>query len=519
MSLDYKPDTRETALLDEYERLQAYLEKPSLWVKDHVDIELAKYRARGEIDAFLRSKEDNSHTWLRQNRKYLEFNQHKSYQADALNAMANPGFYAFQWANGCAKTTTAALWLLWFLDNHPGGKVVTTAGTWSQLVNQLWREIAMWIERSENTICNDAQVNATGINIAPDWFAMGRAATSEATFEGVHGDFVAVIMDEAKAIKPEIFNAVRRILRGNPGGQFWWIVLSSPGSPSGPFYDICKGESAANWNIFRLSAYQSERVALSQIEDDAQDLGENSPLFVAMDIGEFPDETDDTIIPISWVQAAVERNVKHQGGSSAAVDVARFGTDETCFMKFEGLEASILETYTGKDLMKTAGRVVRLKTAGVDKVVIDDVGLGGGVTDRVKEQIKDGIIPVNNGNRAKEPEKYANFGTEMMWHLREQFEKNFMSENGDLLSIPDDKVLIHQLTARKFDITSSGQIKMESKSDMKKRGEKSPDRADTLAMAWHGRRRSLLNTSAVWKAMKEAKDTKSRGMVVKEMTF
>jgi phage terminase large subunit len=513
----YQVNNRDTQALSEFDKLKEWLASPSKWVADHVDIELAKYRSRGEIEQFLRTYE--GHDWIRKNRKQLTFNETKSYQAEALDIMADPGFYAFKWANGCAKTTTAALWLLWFLDTHPGGKVVTTAGTWSQLVNQLWREVAMWNDRSHGTIVQEAGVLTSSINIAPDWFALGRAATSEATFEGIHGQYVAVLMDEAKAIKPEIFSAVRRILRGNPGGKFWWVALSSPGSPSGPFYDVCKGDSAANWNVFSISAYQSERVALSQIHDDAIDLGENSPLFVAMDLGEFPDETDDTIIPISWVQAAVNRSTKKTRGRAVAVDVARFGGDETVFMEMNGSDVTILETYKGKDLMKTAGRIVRLLNSGVPKVAVDDAGLGGGVTDRVRELKKEGVIPVNNGMRAKEPEKYANLGTEMMWHLRELFEKNFLSEDGDLLSIPDDKLLIHQLSARKYDITSQGQIKMESKSEMRKRGEPSPDRADTLAMLLYAKSKSLLNTSAVWAALKEAQDPKSAGMRVKEMTF
>ena len=235
----YQVDNRDTQAVEEYEKLAEWLEKPSKWVEDHVEIELAKYRSRGEIENFC--KRVDNHHWLKKNKKALMFDERKSYQAEALDVMADAGFYAFKWANGCAKTTTAALWVLWFLDTHPGGKVVTTAGTWSQLVNQLWREISMWNDRSYDTIIKQTKVLSTSINIAPDWFAMGRAATSEATFEGIHGQYVAVVMDEAKAIKPEIFSAVRRILRGNPGGQFWWICLSSPGSPSGPFFDTCRG--------------------------------------------------------------------------------------------------------------------------------------------------------------------------------------------------------------------------------------------------------------------------------------
>jgi phage terminase large subunit len=509
-------DNRDTQLLSEYDKLDQWLEHPSEWVKAHINIDLAKYRARGELDAFLRGVE--GHAYAKRNLKGWKLDSNASYQAEALDTMATPGFHAFQWANGCAKTTTAALWLLWFLDTHPGSKVVTTAGTWSQLTQQLWKEIHTWVDRSEGTIVKQVGYMTSSIHISADWFAIGRAATSEATFEGVHAQYVAVVMDEAKAIKPEIFSAVRRILRGNMGGKFWWIAMSSPGSPSGPFYDICQGSGAANWTVHKLSAYQSERVSLTQIEDDRNDLGENSPLFVAMDLGEFPEETEDTIIPITWVQAAVDQEARPASGRALAVDIARFGQDETVFMRIDGRKVSIVETYTGKDLMKTAGRIVKAKDT-FDRVAIDDVGLGGGVTDRVKEMGVDGVLPLNAGMRSAQPDKYSNLGTQMMWALRQVFEENYNSEDGDLISIPNDKTLIHQLSARKFDITSSGQIKMETKGDMRKRGERSPDRADTLSMAWYARSKSLLNTKGVFEALSAATDHDTPGMRVKNLTF
>lgn len=512
-------DNAETKQLQELERLEEWIASPSKWVKDHINIELANYRGKGEIRSFLDAYPEQHH-WLRRNQKELYFNENTSYQKEALDKMAKPGFYAYQWANGCAKTTTAALFILWFLDTHPGGKVITTAGTWSQLVNQLWREVKMWNERSEGTVVKQAGVNQSSINIAPDWFAFGRAAKSEATFEGIHGQYVAVVMDEAKAIKPEIFSAVRRILRGNIGGKFWWVCLSSPGSPSGPFYDICQGDQANRWNVFRLSAYQSERVPLSQIHDDSEDLGENSPLFVAMDLGEFPDETDDTIIPISWVQAAIDREELIEDHKTAmAVDLARFGADETCFIRFDGRRASVVKTYTGKDLMTTVGYISQMAGT-VAKIAIDDVGLGGGVTDRCRElELGKKIIPVNAGAQARDPEKYANLGTEMMWNLREAFEENYKSENGDVISIPNDKMLIHQLSARKFDITSNGKIQIESKSKMKKRGERSPDRADTLSMAWWAKKRASVDNSAVYKVLAGAHDNNSPVAKIRTMKF
>ncbi len=522
---DAQGDGQGEKVREEKGNLRRWLADPVLWVKDHVDVKLARYRSAEDLDYWLATVPENRHQWLRKNRSKLKFHAQHSYQAEALRQMANPGYYAFQWANGTAKTTTAALFLLWFLDTHPGGKVVTTAGTWSQLTQQLWKEIAYWNERSHGTVINDVGVNATSINIGPDWFAFGRAAKEEQTFEGVHGKYVVVIMDEAKAIKPAIFNGVRRILRGNKEGFFWWICLSSPGSPSGPFYDITNGDQAHRWHVSKCSAYQSERVDLNQINSDAEDLGESSPLFVAMDIGEFPDETEDTIIPISWVQAAVGNTPIQKGISTMGVDIARFGDDETVFVRIDGRKASIQESYSGKQLMQTTGRIMQYAPT-VNKVAVDDAGLGGGVIDRIREIeaekiMRDGsnIKAINGGTRAYDTERFFNLNAEMMWSLRRIFEDNYRSENMDLFAIPDDAKLIHQLSSRKFEVLSDGRIKLESKNDMRRRGEKSPDRADALAYAWWMQMRSSTTNKELMSALVGATDPESIGARVRNMDF
>ncbi|MDP6775703.1 MAG: hypothetical protein QGI83_02940, partial [Candidatus Latescibacteria bacterium] len=176
------------------------------------------------------------------------------------------------------------------------------------------------------------------------------------------------------------------------------------------------------------------------------------------------------------------------GARSLGVDVARFGEDETVFVRIDGRRAQVADAYRGKDLMKTAGRIVR-HVQGVRHfpVGIDDVGLGGGVTDRCREQNVDGIRALNAGERALHSDDFADLGSEMGWNLRTAFEETYRTvtegaEDSSVgISIPDDPVLIHQLTARKYDYKSSGQIKIESKAGMRARGESSPDRADALA--------------------------------------
>lgn len=75
-----------------------------------------------------------------------------------------------------------------------------------------------------------------------------------------------------------------------------------------------------------------------------------------------------------------------------------------------------------------------------------------------------------------------------MWaSIKEQLEQNmsnFMNGDPSVLQLPDDDVLITQLTGRKWNMTSKGKMLLESKKDMKKRGLKSPDRADAFVLTF-----------------------------------
>jgi hypothetical protein len=231
--------------------------------------------------------------------------------------------------------------------------------------------------------------------------------------------------------------------------------------------------------------------------------GADNPLYVSRVLGEHPEEGEDTLIRLAWIESAKDRDAQEMGESAIGIDVARFGTDETVFFRACGPWTEMLEAYQGKDLMKTAGRAMRYGK-GADYVAIDDVGLGGGVTDRVNEILQERardpesfdlaahfeVTPINNGSKALNEEDFADLGSEMMWELREAFRETYeMATAGEDdptrgISIPADELLVHQLSVRKYDYKSTGKIKVESKADMKKRGEKSPDRADALAEAW-----------------------------------
>jgi hypothetical protein len=110
-------------------------------------------------------------------------------------------------------------------------------------------------------------------------------------------------------------------------------------------------------------------------------------------------------------------------------------------------------------------------------MAVDADGLGAGVFDRLIE-LGYPAGEIRGGKTAIEPEDFVNARSEWYWNLRNRF------ENGEIDIDPNDEVLAKQLGDIKWKMTSNGQIQVESKDDMRKRGVPSTDRADALAYAF-----------------------------------
>lgn len=398
--------------------------------------------------------------------------------------------------HGLGKSWISAKIALTFLLIHYPSKVITTAPTWFQVEKILWSEMRKSYGSTSMPI--GGKLLETELKLEEDWFAIGistREGVGTREFgatkmQGFHSPNLLVIMDEAAGIPSEIWKAVDSLVTG---GNNRVIAIGNPASPSGEFFECFKSEV---WHKIHLSCMDHPNVIAGKelvpgcvtrewVEDRKKEWGETSPLFKAKVLGEFPDEGDDTLIPLSWVEAAIKRDLKAEGTKRLGCDVARKGEDKTVFYEIHGGKSKLIETYGKRDTMYTAGKAKRYKADGeYDVLVIDDTGVGGGVTDRLVEQDVE-CEAFNGGEKAIDPERFFNTRSEGYWLLRERFDP----QSDDPIQIEDDQELVHELTCMKYDITSKGQVKLESKEEIKKRIGKSPDKADALMMANYGGRR------------------------------
>ncbi len=160
------------------------------------------------------------------------------------------------------------------------------------------------------------------------------------------------------------------------------------------------------------------------------------------------------------------------------VDVARFGDDSSVICVKQGRKAFPLIKYKGLDTMDFAGKVVEeIKQWRPAAVVIDGVGVGAGVVDRVNQLGYAHLTTeLNGGSRPLDPVVYFNKRAECWGLMRDALHAG--------MEIPDDRELRDDLIGPEYGFTASNQIQLEKKEDMKKRGMQSPDCGDALALTF-----------------------------------
>lgn len=413
------------------------------------------------------------------------------YQDEVLTVFPEKKRCAVRGPHGLGKTALAS-WLVWWgILSFDDVKVLTTASAWRQLTKFLWPEIHKWGKRIRwdrvgiPPMTTDQMLTLSlKRSVSAEAFAV--ASSNPELIEGAHAKTVLYIYDEAKAIPNPTWDATEGAFSTagiDERHQAYALAISTPGDAAGRFFEICANRPGyEDWwsrHVTVNEAIDAKRISRDWVEQRRKQWGEDSPIFQARVLGEFPDTTDDTLIPLTWVDKARENEMALDDRIMpiAGVDVARFGSDDSALIARQGDSVIDGETWSGNDTMKTAGKV---KNKGY-RSQVDEIGVGSGVVDRLKEQ-QYPVKGINVSNSPRDKEHFFQLRDELYWLLRIRFRDG----NIDLSRLPRpiyDR-LSGELTAIKYSYLSSGKIKVESKQDMKKRLGHSPDVADALMLAF-----------------------------------
>ena len=194
----------------------------------------------------------------------------------------------------------------------------------------------------------------------------------------------------------------------------------------------------------------------------------------------FETSGEDILIPITKVRLAMQRKeVRPNNYVVMGVDPARFGTDYTAICIREGRKVHKIYKYHQQDTMQVAGMVRRLMLDWKpDHIMVDTVGIGAGVYDRLIELGHRNVHSVVAGARAEDDSRYVNKRAEMWGRIRDWLDDKLG------VSLPESDELAGELCGLRYSYDSNGRIKLERKDDLKARGEHSPDMADALALTF-----------------------------------
>jgi len=300
------------------------------------------------------------------------------------------------------------------------------------------------------------------------------------SLQGIHARYVLYLVDEASGIEDIIFETAAGSL-STAGAMA--CLFSNPTRPDGFFYDT-HHRLRHRWKCWRVSSEDVPR-ARGHLADIEAAYGRGSNRWSVRVAGDFPTHADDVVIPLQWALDAVDREVVPLDYIPIwGVDVARFGDDASALAKRQANKLlEPVKEWKNKDTMQLVGilhdeYINTHEDMQPKEILIDVIGLGAGVVDRMREL---GLPArgVNVGEGAASVEKCMRLRDELWWRCREWFQSKDCS-------IPNDEKLIAQLTSPTYDFHSNGKIVVESKKDMKERSLKSPDLADALCLTFHG---------------------------------
>jgi len=424
------------------------------------------------------------------------------WQAEAARDLVEASKVSIKSGQGVGKTGFEAAVFLWFITCYDYPRIVATAPTKQQLHDVLWSEISKWMTKSPllPKLLKWTKTYVYMIGQEKRWFGVARTATKPENMQGFHEDNMLFIVDEASGVADPIMEAILGTLSGENNKL---LLCGNPTRTSGTFYDSHTRDRAL-YRCHTVSSMDSDRTNKENIEALIRKYGWESNVIRVRVRGEFPNQEDDVFIPLSLIEQCSSRvyelpEDKEMPFIILGVDVARFGDDETIIYRNMRGRCSIAKKRRGQDLMATVGDIVREYKEirkqnptyyGKIYVNIDDTGLGGGVTDRLREVKREQklnklmIIPINAAEKIETDtaagriahDRYNNLTTDMWANLRDHLE----AQN---IVIEDDEETVAQLSSRKYLMASNGKLEIEPKKEMKKRSLDSPDRGDALALS------------------------------------
>jgi len=409
--------------------------------------------------------------------------------------------------HGTGKTCLASWVIQWYLFTHPYSKCGVTAPTERQLKNGLWGELSKWTSRSPilqsffKWKTETYEVKGYGIV----WAAEMRAAYRPENLAGLHGEGgTLMVVDEASGIiNDEIWDTIMGAL-SDVGSVL--LMIGNPTQIRGHFHRQF-ADKKSNARQLTLSClepgYRGDPGFPKEIEDK---YGKDSDQYRVRVKGEFPIDSPDAFMKLSWLQDCYDRPFSQSLTPVVAIDPADMGDDDSEIAAGTGYRLRYWKTLRGEtDGMMNAQAVLiavhylreNCKEFGFHEdvtiqVVVDCTGPGTSTRDQLRQFEVAENIKVHAIHSAESGDaEYAKM-SDRLWGNMKSLIRNvsipyYAGRKRKMHDGFDDEEFFEELEdqvcGRKYEIgASDGKIHLESKADLKKRGKCSPNMGDALAL-------------------------------------
>ncbi len=458
--------------------------------KHQAELELAKKVSKYKFDPLSFVK--RAYSWG--SGKLADSPGPRAWQEDILGTISNhlddpakryqPLQVAVASGHGIGKSALIGQIINWAMSTHTDCKVVMTANTENQLSTKTMPEVAKWFSLSPTA--NWFKANATSIHSSfkgreRTWRldAVTWSENNTEAFAGLHnkGKIIILIFDEASSISDKVWDVAEGALT-DENTIIIWLVFGNPTRNTGKFKD-CFGKNRHRWVTSQIDSRTVDGTNKEKIEAWINDYGLDSDFVKVRVRGMFPSASLKQFISTEDVDKAYDRKIDQKDYDFApkiiSLDPAWEGGDELVIGMRQGLKFSILRTLMKNDNdFDIAGILARICDEEKPDAVFVDGGFGTGIvsygkTLGYKWQIvwfSEASTDIGCINKRAE-----------MWNLM----KIWLKEGGCLPADPNlQQELIGPETVARLD----GKIQLEAKKDMKARGQRSPNRADALALTF-----------------------------------
>jgi phage terminase large subunit len=397
-------------------------------------------------------------------------------QREVLRALAPIGArVSFRSCNEGGKTKKViCAAILHHLAMNPKGHVITTSGCYRQIKDQLLPALHSYQNRFPNwKFFRTPRIETELASCFWEGFSTNEGGKFEGHHAGGPDEPLLIIVDEAKTVKDDIFEAIERCKPTR------LLIASSPGYAEGEFYRS-HTTRAKFYKTFVQRASECPHWKQEDIDRSCEKWGENHPLYRSMVMAEFMESVADAVIDLKALEDLMaDPPPEKRGGNAnrkAFCDFAWSGDgDENVLVLRDGNVITIEETFRADNLHAVCGRfVAAFERLGLKPHQIDgDEGGGGKLICDQLQKMNWRINRINNGAAPRSSDHYANLAAEMWFEGAQKIARRE-------IILPDDDTLRARMLDRKRVPNARGKLAVESKSDMKKRGVDSPDRADAV---------------------------------------